>query len=160
MNSKTCGKCNRSLSLSDFHKNHTKKDGLNSECKDCAKKRTSDWSKKNRDKDRENTRKKYKKHREKRLEYFRERHANNSSLFRKRVREYRESSPEKYKAHNAVTNAITRLDLPHASGLVCESCQEAQAQQYHHHNGYAPEHVLDVVALCTTCHGEEHRINV
>jgi rubredoxin len=27
----------------------------------------------------------------------------------------------------------------------------------HHHNGYEPEHVLDVVWLCPQCHGLAHR---
>lgn len=38
----------------------------------------------------------------------------------------------------------------------CHYCP-AQAKQYHHHNGYEPEHYLDVVPICIKCHGEINR---
>jgi len=40
--------------------------------------------------------------------------------------------------------------IPKASDCVCECGQ--QAQGYHHHNGYGPEHIFDVIPLCRKCH--------
>lgn len=72
-------------------------------------------------------------------------------------RQWRERYPERVRAHYAVAHAVRVGEIPPASTLICEHCQEAQAANYHHHNGYEPEFWLDVVALCTECHGREHR---
>lgn len=61
-------------------------------------------------------------------------------------------------AYYAVRNAVRRGDFPPATTMVCEVCQEAQAKQWHHHKGYAPENFLDVAALCVDCHGKVHRV--
>jgi hypothetical protein len=45
--------------------------------------------------------------------------------------------------------------LPPAKTLLCVDCG-AQAQEYHHHNGYEPEHLLDVIPVCRACHGKRH----
>jgi hypothetical protein len=37
----------------------------------------------------------------------------------------------------------------------CPDCG-TPAVIYHHHRGYAPEHWLDVVAMCQSCHGKRH----
>ena len=57
-------------------------------------------------------------------------------------------------ARNAVAHAIEH------GGLVREPCLRCGAQpaQAHHHNGYEPEHRLDVVWLCSVHHGEAHRM--
>lgn len=64
--------------------------------------------------------------------------------------------PERHSARKAVNYAIQVGKLPPASTLVCAGCQEAQAAHYHHHSGYSEEHKLDVIALCTQCHGKAH----
>lgn len=66
--------------------------------------------------------------------------------------------PEKYQARNAVHALVLRGDFPPASALVCEICQEAQAQQYHHWHGYDEKHQTDVIAVCHECHGKEHSV--
>jgi hypothetical protein len=38
----------------------------------------------------------------------------------------------------------------------CRDCNE-QAEEYHHYLGYAPEHWLDVIALCKDCHRQNHQ---
>lgn len=50
-------------------------------------------------------------------------------------------------------------NFPPAWTMVCEHCREAQAAHWHHHNGYADEYKLDVIALCFDCHGKEHRVH-
>lgn len=63
------------------------------------------------------------------------------------------------KARSATNRAVRSGDLPPASTMVCAICQEALAAHWHHHNGYDPEHWLDVQAVCTVCHGREHRVD-
>lgn len=64
--------------------------------------------------------------------------------------------PERISARKAVRYAVTSGKFPPASTQVCEMCQEALASHYHHHKGYAKEYRLEVVALCTECHGKAH----
>jgi hypothetical protein len=59
-------------------------------------------------------------------------------------------------ARMAVRAAVKAGVLPPASACFCADCG-AQAAQYHHWNGYAPEHWLEVRALCFKCHGRAHR---
>ena len=74
---------------------------------------------------------------------------------RRRQREH-PSPPHVRQAHQAVHRAI-------ASGVLvpperCSKCgrvpssERRRAIEGHHHNGYAREHWLDVVWLCTRCH--------
>ena len=61
-------------------------------------------------------------------------------------------------ANQKVRQAVVMGQLPKIKTLTCVDCG-AQAAHYHHHNGYEPEHWLDVVPLCRTCHGIRHRGN-
>jgi hypothetical protein len=38
----------------------------------------------------------------------------------------------------------------------CSRCGADSHIQAHHHKGYAPEHLLDVMWLCASCHRKEH----
>ncbi len=69
----------------------------------------------------------------------------------------REKYPEKEAARYAVKKEVRAGRWPPASGQVCEICGEAQAQEYHHHLGYAPEHWLHAQAVCVECHTNLHR---
>ena len=42
----------------------------------------------------------------------------------------------------------------------CSSCGAEGPTQAHHHNGYAPQHKLDVVWLCIPCHAATDRVVV
>lgn len=49
--------------------------------------------------------------------------------------------------------------LPHPDTLKCSKCggeRKSKRNEYHHFNGYAPEHHEDVIVLCSACHGQEH----
>lgn len=70
-----------------------------------------------------------------------------------------EKHPDHHHARRAVKNAVRHDEFPPAATMVCEYCQEAQAADWHHHKGYAEEHWLDVIALCTACHGKAHWTN-
>jgi hypothetical protein len=40
---------------------------------------------------------------------------------------------------------------------ICSKCGGTKHIHAHHHNGYSPEHKLDVVWLCVDCHKFGHR---
>lgn len=61
---------------------------------------------------------------------------------------------EKRQAKNAVNDAIRKKIIPKPNMLKC-NCGK-QAEQYHHHKGYAPEHWLDVVPVCIPCHNNTY----
>jgi hypothetical protein len=65
----------------------------------------------------------------------------------------RSKTPERL-ARDAVNRAVRVGKLPRASAYAC-ACGKA-AREYHHHNGYARDHWLDVVAVCAKCHKEHH----
>lgn len=73
---------------------------------------------------------------------------------RESCRKSRANNPEKYKANNAVNNALRdgKLSKP----LVCEHCQLEKTLEGHHHS-YEEEFWLDVVWLCRSCHVIEHK---
>lgn len=62
---------------------------------------------------------------------------------------------KKRKARAAVNIAAKNGDMPHISTAKCKKCN-AQAQQYHHFNGYNEEDHLNVEPLCIACHRKEH----
>lgn len=60
-----------------------------------------------------------------------------------------------YKVTSMVSRAVKKgVLLPVATQRCCDC--DAWAQQYHHNNGYEPEHWLDVVPLCRRCHVARH----
>ena len=90
-------------------------------------------------------------------QYYASRFAERPEVFRRYTQEARRRHPLRYKAHAAVALAVKHDDLPAAKTMVCEVCGEALAAHWHHHNGYAPECHLDVIAVCIECHGKAHR---
>jgi hypothetical protein len=71
---------------------------------------------------------------------------------REAVRQSRRRYPERAVARTAARAAIKR------GLLVPQPCWCGNPKvDAHHHNGYAPEHMLDVVWLCRKHHGEQHR---
>ena len=57
---------------------------------------------------------------------------------------------EKIKARYHVANALRDRRLKRAER--CEKCGAGGRVHAHHHKGYAPENVLNVLWLCLTCH--------
>lgn len=72
------------------------------------------------------------------------------NLFRSKKRHFT-AHPERFKARDAVNIAVKSGRLPRPDTLQCSYCSE-QAEQYHHHKGYDPEHWLDVIPTCCQCH--------
>lgn len=134
---KRCYKCKRIKPISEFHKNRTQKDGLQSWCNSCKRKyrRTE----------------KGKAARHKQSEVYR-----NSVKGKATKTRYIAYHPNQAKAQHAVNNAIAIGKMRRANTKLCHYCPK-QAKHYHHHKGYEPEHWLDVVPACTRCHRKGHR---
>jgi hypothetical protein len=96
----------------------------------------------------------YEKNAEKQREYSRKWRINNPEkareIDRNKTRHY---YPDKFNARKAVFMAIKngRIDRP----THCSRCGKECKPQGHHHRGY--EFALDVIWLCSVCHGIEHR---
>jgi hypothetical protein len=85
---------------------------------------------------------------------------NNAERKSELQRQYRINRPDIHRAHKIVNEAVRVGEIPPANSVICELCQEVQAQLYHHHNGYELKNTLDnIVAICTTCHGKEKRVD-
>ena len=67
-----------------------------------------------------------------------------------RTRLYHLRNAEKHRAHVAVVKALNSGALIKPS--LCETCEEHGPLSAHHHRGYGPAHVIDVVFLCGPCH--------
>jgi hypothetical protein len=68
---------------------------------------------------------------------------------------FRKSHRDMENARQAVQRACQRGELPRIGERVCELCG-SPASHYHHYLGYAKKHRLDVIPLCTRCHGAQH----
>lgn len=65
---------------------------------------------------------------------------------------------QKERARGAARYAVKKgiLTRPDA----CPRCGSTENRiDAHHHKGYDDAHRLDVVFLCTVCHGKDHRID-
>ena len=59
--------------------------------------------------------------------------------------------PNRSKARNKVTSAISSGKILPAKDMICFRCREP-AHSYHHYNGYNEENALNVMPLCLSCH--------
>jgi len=155
---KRCSTCKQVKPISEFHKNQIRKDGHHNQCKFCMKEcqRRRQNTKKFK-----STQKRYlqsKKGKEKQKRYrlsakgkVVQKHYNQSERGKETRKIYLLIHPELQKAQYVVRNAIKFGELPRPDSLQCKYCR-TQAKQYHHHKGYGPEHLLDVVPVCTRCH--------
>ena len=72
------------------------------------------------------------------------------------------ADPEHRMAREAVRQAIRDGLIPPPNAVACIDCghvwQPGQRRhEYDHARGYATEHRLDVVAVCTTCHADREK---
>lgn len=73
------------------------------------------------------------------------------------------SDGDKVRARQLVNMEVKRGRRPNPNSLFCALCGhlgDDRRHEYHHHMGYAAEHVFDVIALCSLCHANEHREQV
>lgn len=153
---KRCAKCKQIKQYSEFQKDKTKKDGLQSYCKSCQK-----------DYDQSEKGKAVKKH------YIRSKegkaaHSRGSKKYQKTekgkiiqqaiTKRFNDRHPNQQKARDAVKYAVAAGRIPWPDSLQCHYCP-AQAKQYHHYKGYKPEHWLEVVPVCIKCHHKNRRLS-
>lgn len=137
--SKQCCKCKQVFPLTYFWKARYRKDGLQSTCKTCQR----DYAKKYAQTENGEVIL-----RNRNIRYRQTPKGKNSN--NARSQRYKHRNPLKTKARSAVAHAVRAGKLPHPTILNC-TCGHF-AQEYHHHKGYAPEHHLDVVPICVSCH--------
>lgn len=137
METKQCPKCKHFKKFSEFYKYKRGKNGLQSYCKTCTQQYNQSERAKAADK-----------------KYAQSEKGKVARL--KSVLRYHIGHPEQRKAVHAVNNAIATGKLPRPDTLQCHYC-DAQAEQYHHWHGYAPEHWLDVIPVCSECHQKYKR---
>lgn len=156
----TCVRCKVEKSETEFYAQPSAARGHDSSCKECRKARVS-------------------KNREDNLEYYKDYDRNRPNAVERSQKqslrtwqkakedpEFRESlykvksdwaerNKEKRKAQGAISNGlrdgyIVRPDY-------CDHCGTSEKKIQGHHWSYLPEHWLDVIWLCTSCHGKEHK---
>lgn len=66
------------------------------------------------------------------------------------------AASDQAKGLRAVSLAVRRGEIPPIKNRWCFDCMR-RARVYHHHRGYAPAHLLDVIPLCYDCHSIRHR---
>lgn len=137
---KQCFKCGAEKPLTEFYRHPQMKDGHVNKCKEC-----------NKGDNRENRANK----REKYVEYDR---ARSQTKARKEQRKRhqlarRSRSPKKYKANQAVSNAIRDGRLVRG---ICEVCGSSERVEGHHDDYNKP---LSVRWLCFSHHREWHKHN-
>ena len=132
---KACRTCGEEQDLSAFYKHSRMADGHLNICKECTKLRIRKQSCGN----------------PVVIERERER---NKQPHRRELARRSAQQPHRKAAHAAVTNAIARGEMAPASACECNDCRKPAAVL--HHPSYEPEHLLDVVPLCRSCHGIRH----
>lgn len=159
---KVCFKCFAEKPLSDFYVHKAMADGHLNKCKDCTKKDVFRHREQNLEKVREYDRNRP--NREERNKRIRESRPLVFKVYldveevKERVRtaksKWAKSNPQKRKAQSAASNALRDGKLQRKT--VCEHCLLEKKLQKHHWS-YEEQHWLDVIWLCTSCHGKEHK---
>lgn len=142
---KQCFKCKEWKPLSEFYKHSQMADGHLNKCKECTKLDTKHNRQNNIDYYRAYDRKRGNRQTP---EYSRK----YNKQRRGKTKAYKEKHPHKRKAHIIVGNAMRdgKLQQPEQ----CEQCGKVGSVQAHHEDYSKP---LDVVWLCSACHGLRHR---
>ncbi len=172
---KTCTKCKQSKPLTEFHRSRAEKDGYQYNCKTCRYKGQKKYyqttqGKIAREQYRQSEKykaiqKRYRQSKQGKVANKLHRQTNNYKIKRRLYQQtekyktiskrWRICHPEGIKARRAVSYAIETNKLVCPDTLQCHY-YPAQAEQYHHWHGYAPEHWLDVVPICKNCHTNIH----
>ena len=141
---KKCPRCNDTKAISEFHKNRSNKDGLQSCCKTCG----SNYKK---------TEKGKITHRKSNEKYRNS--VKGKIAHRLTDKRFSVRHPNQRKAKHAINNTIQAGKLISSRFLLCHYCSKP-AQQYHHFLGYEPKHWFDVVPVCISCHSKCKKNNL
>ena len=160
---KVCFKCGETKKLSMFYKHFQMSDGHVNKCKECNKKDVrlnyrdnidhfKEYDVLRRDTENRIVSK------VKRLNKVKDLYKTDQT-FKDKILGYKEKwltdNQHKRDAHCNVNNAVRdgKLTKPNS----CVKCGKTGCKIYGHHWSYLPEHHLDVLWVCSSCHGKEHR---
>lgn len=150
---KTCVKCLQAKPLDQFCKYNRAKDGHHHRCRACVSLyQTSEPVKEARRRRRKLQLQTDPNNRHAEQKRYRQSEAGKVTLRRHR-KLHKARYPEKERAHRAVHKAISSGRMLPARQRICDHCGQPSTA-YHHYKGYASEHRLDVIPLCTRCHTE------
>lgn len=175
---KTCSACKTEKPYSEFFRSRRNHDGYAYMCKECKRTRYGaqkrEYGRKkywedpeksrserkesyHRDIEHSRARKKATRQRnkEKIAKYFKRynKTERGREVARRAIEKYRESNPEKCKAHSAVSVAIRSGLL--VAPISCPRCGSKKRIQAHHWS-YKEQHWLDIEWMCEQCHNDEH----
>ena len=161
--SKFCFKCGKNKPLSMFYKHPRMADGHVNKCKECNKKDVRENRETNIEyyTDYEILRRDTASRVEtnnRRAEKVKQRRKNDTEFSIKIIeghKKWKIKNPNKSSAHSAISNALRDGKL--VKPKVCEQCGKTDCTIYGHHWSYLPENWLNVMWLCSACHGREHR---
>lgn len=159
---KKCFKCGEIKPVSCFYRHSKMADGYLGKCKECAKKDVKENRDLNKDYylDYDRNRPNAKERTARQSFAVKKKIENGDFALAEKVRRAKqmwiESNPDKREAQKAVRSAIRSGKLTTSSFCQCCGCDSCQIQA--HHWSYEPENHLDVIWLCTSCHGKEHRV--
>ena len=163
MSSKRCFKCGEVKDLPLYYRHSEMADGHLNKCKECTKRDSNKHREDNIEKVREYDRNRPNSEERNLINITRSRLKYSSDEgYRSRVLESKKAhvirNLDKTSARQALSNALR--DGKVLKGCSCEHCGETDKPLEGHHWSYLEEHALDVIWLCTKCHGREHkRIN-
>jgi hypothetical protein len=149
-----CKSCGLEKDPSLFYK------GIKSECAECVKARTKRNREANKehyleyDRNRSNREERNEKTKQRVNKLYTEDPDYKDKLLATKSR-WAQRNPLKRKAQQALGNAIR--DLKVIKPTSCEHCRTSEKQIQGHHWSYLEQHWFDVIWLCTSCHGKEHK---
>lgn len=154
METKVCKKCGRELAISEFYVHKQMNDGHLSFCKECVRARVHKHREDNierireYDRNRPNT-----KERKKKQMLNLKNNKEKYQRYLEQKNDWNKRNKEKRQAHFKVENALKRGSLN--SPNKCEVCGKINCDIEAHHYDYSKQ--LDVIWLCTECHGKVHK---
>lgn len=154
---KTCKKCNVLKDLNEYYKHSRMADGHLNICKECKRVQQIETRNNNLEYYQEYDRNRPNKEERSKKSYQYQLTEKGKEVKNKAVSNYKNNYPIKYKATNAVNNAIRDKKLIKPD--TCECCKNTfPSRQLHgHHSDYNKP--LDVMWLCNACHIDWHLNN-
>ena len=112
---KTCKKCGVDKPHAEFSKKKASKDGLQYNCKACARERNKKWHEENKEQQREYKKKYYEENKEQVLERNKKYYKENKEKELERYKKYYEENPHIRRAKSQRRRARKKAALPHLS---------------------------------------------
>lgn len=148
---KTCTHCSQELPLDAFHKHKGFQDGHRNICKVCANEVSRKYYRDNRDKHLESCRS-WKTRNKTRFENYQKQYKQTTQA-QNNQRKWAMSHPIRVKAQKTLNYAVFKGELEKSS--CCQVCGDSAPRIEAHHYDYNKP--LEVIWVCTSCHGWIHR---